>query len=228
MEIEGYTPRQIPVEDTEWYRLLLPKEQEILNSTCVKVNYSAGETVIKQGFTASHLLYLESGVVKLNVENRGRVTTFKVVSEGSFVGLICSFVDKKIDFSSVAVTDISVYLMSREVVERLIELNGSFALWIVKLMSELTNNIVHNLITLSHKNVYGAIATSLLDLHQVFQTPIYTLPFNREEFANALGYSKESIINTLSEMKRDGIIAISGRKIEIKDMERLLLIAKNG
>lgn len=228
MKMQGYKPVSLTVRETDWYGLLNQEEKEFLTNSSSRVEYKAGETVVKQGFSASHILFLEKGVVKLNVENRGKVTTFKIVNEGNFIGIMCSFVNKKLDFSAVAVTEASVFLMGREVMEKFISENGAFALYTVKLMSELTNGVVHNLINLSHKNVNGAVATILMDLAEVFRSPGYELPFNRSQFADALGYSKESVINTLREFDRDGILEISGKNVYVKDMDKLSSIARNG
>jgi CRP-like cAMP-binding protein len=46
--------------------------------------------------------------------------------------------------------------------------------------------------------------------------------------AATLGYSKESIINTMSDFQRDGLITISGRNLEILNKKTLQLIAEKG
>ncbi len=50
----------------------------------------------------------------------------------------------------------------------------------------------------------------------------------RQELANLLGYSKESVINTLSKFNREGIIKVSDRKIELINYEKLQQISKLG
>jgi len=68
----------------------------------------------------------------------------------------------------------------------------------------------------------------LLSLKKVFGEHRITLPFTREEMAHTLSYSKESIINTLSDFQRDGIITVSGKHLEILDLTALESIAENG
>ena len=50
----------------------------------------------------------------------------------------------------------------------------------------------------------------------------------RKELANMLGYSKESVINTLSKFNKEGILKVSDRKIEILDKSKLIQISKIG
>ena len=159
---------------------------------------------------------------------RERDTTFSFASNGDFIGLMCSFVKKKLEFSAIAITSTTVRMIDREVFESLIESNGKFAVYIVKHMSELTNGVVHTLITLSHKNVNGAVATLLLTLSRLYQSNNLQIPFSRDEMADALGYSKESIINTLSAFHQDKIITISGRNLGIIQESALELIAEKG
>ena len=51
---------------------------------------------------------------------------------------------------------------------------------------------------------------------------------SRIELANMLGYSKESVINTLSKFNKENIIIVDDRKIKILELEKLEQISKLG
>jgi CRP-like cAMP-binding protein len=51
---------------------------------------------------------------------------------------------------------------------------------------------------------------------------------NRKEMANIFGYSKESVINTLSKLNKDGILNVNDKKIEILDKKKLIQIGERG
>jgi CRP-like cAMP-binding protein len=173
-------------------------------------------------------MFLEEGMAKLNFMEADKDTTFSFATNGDFIGLMCSFVQKRLEFSAIAITNATVRIIDREVFENSIKENGKFAVYIVKLMSELTNGVVHTLISLSHKNVNGALSTLLLSLSRVYASNSFQVPFTRDEMAAALGYSKESIINTLSEFHRDKIINVSGRNLVILQPETLKIISARG
>ncbi|HOO43018.1 MAG TPA: helix-turn-helix domain-containing protein, partial [Bacteroidales bacterium] len=78
------------------------------------------------------------------------------------------------------------------------------------------------------RNAGGSLATLLLNLIRVFDEHQLIIPFTREEMAHTLGYSKESIINTLSDFQKDNIISISGKNLEILDKKALETIAEKG
>ncbi|MDP3436463.1 MAG: Crp/Fnr family transcriptional regulator [Bacteroidales bacterium] len=211
-----------------WMEHLSDKERDRVMSESILLTYAKGEAIIKQGTLASQILFVEDGIAKLNFDSGERDTTFSFATNGDFIGLMCSFVKKKLEFSAYAITRTTVRMIDREVFEYLIGNNGKFAVYIVKHMSELTNSVVHTLITLSHKNVNGAVATLLLTLSRLYQSNNLQIPFSRDEMADALGYSKESIINTLSAFHQDKIISVSGRQLEIINLSALDLIAQKG
>ncbi len=211
-----------------WSNSLTEKQRETVIANSVIVEFAAFETIVKQGVAASHILFLEEGMAKLSVSDKDRITTFKIVPGGTFIGLMCSFVKRSFDFSAVAIKPSKVRMIDRDVFEDLIRHNGDFAVEMVQMMSLATNKIVHDLIYLSHKNADGALCTIILELVRIFGIHSFQLPFTRLELADMIGYSKESVIHTLSSLQRDGIIEVSGKNIKVVDQKRLELISKHG
>ncbi len=213
---------------SEWDSALSEEQKNLVQDHSYTLNFRPNEPIIKQGFSANHILFLEEGMAKLSVSDQDRTTTFKIIGEGSFIGIMCSFVKKNFEFSATAIKPSRVRLIDRNVFEDLIRTNGDFAVQMVNLMSLSTNKIVHDLIYLSHKNVDGALTTILLELSGIFGRDHYQMPFSRVELAGTIGYSKESVINSLSGLQKEGIISVSGKNIRILDRKRLELISRHG
>lgn len=114
------------------------------------------------------------------------------------------------------------------IIEKFIKNNGNFALNLIKHMSGVTNGVFHRITSLSQKNIDGALAMILLEFEKIYNSKSYSLPINRIELANILGYSKESVINTLSKFNKEEIINLSDRKIEILNSKKLKQISKLG
>jgi len=216
------------VKNNSWFVDLSPAQQELIFEHSTLLRFKKDETIIKQGFMADRILYLEEGMAKLSVEDRQRSTVFKIIADNTFIGLMCSFVKRNFDFSAIAIQACTVRLIDRSIFEQMIRENGKFAVHIVQLMSLMTNKIVHDLVNLSHKNVDGAVCTVLTELASIFKSNTFLMPFSRVELANTVGYSKESVIGCLTSLQKEKIINASGKKIEILDMNRLQVIAKNG
>ncbi|MFO7999116.1 MAG: Crp/Fnr family transcriptional regulator [Bacteroidales bacterium] len=214
--------------NARWTEPMTAKERQVIRDKSMVVDFSPGETIIKQGVAASHIHYLEEGMAKLSVSEKERSTVFKIVPGQAFIGIMCSFAKRSFDFSAVAIKPCRVRMIDRDVFEDIIRHNGEFAVRIVQLMSLTTNKIVRDLIYLSHKQADGALCTILTDLAEIFNSHSFQLPFTRVELADTIGYSKESVIHSLSALQRDGIIRISGKQIDILDMHRLEIIGRHG
>lgn len=192
------------------------------------IEFEPGETIIKRGLEVSNILYLNDGLVKLEIVNDGKLSTVGLVEPHSFIGIICCFAFEKFDFTATALEKTKVSFINKKVFETFIKTNGEFSLNLIKHMSGVSNGFFHRLTTLSQKNIDGALSILLLDFAKIYKADHYTLPMVRKELANMLGYSKESVINTLSKFNKENIINVSDRKIEILNKKKLIQISKLG
>jgi CRP/FNR family transcriptional regulator len=75
----------------------------------------------------------------------------------------------------------------------------------------------------------GRIASILLDFaDNIYKNDSFDLPLSRKEMAELIGMTVENVIRILSEFKKDGIINIDGKSIDIVDRQKLQLIANFG
>ncbi|WP_195715223.1 Crp/Fnr family transcriptional regulator [Ancylomarina sp. 16SWW S1-10-2] len=199
-----------------------------MEKSTTTLQFAKGETIIKQGFVASHILYIENGLVKLDVTNDSKLSTLKLLTNDSFVGIICSFACKNHDFSAIALEDTTIRMIDMDLFLSLIKENGEFALKLMRHMSQLTNDIMHRTSRLSRKNVEGSLAMILLEFKNIYRSTRFTLPITRIGLASIAGCSKESTINTLAKFHNDGIIHVKDKCITILKPENLDLIIKNG
>jgi CRP-like cAMP-binding protein len=57
---------------------------------------------------------------------------------------------------------------------------------------------------------------------------VFDLPVSRKEIADYIGMSTANVIRTISDFKKDGIIKVFGKTIEIVDINKLEIISKRG
>lgn len=193
-----------------------------------EVHFEAGETIIKQGFIASNIMLLEKGLAKLDIDTDGKLTTIGLIAPNSFIGIVCTFASHNVNFSSVAIEKTKISIFDIRMFEKLIRQNGEFAYRIIQHMSIVTNSLVRNISRFSHKNIDGSLSILLLEFSEIYNSDSFVLPVKRDEMAQMLGYSKESVINTLSKFNKENIIIVQDKKITILDKNKLNNIAKNG
>ncbi len=207
---------------------LSERERQKLINNKTDIVFEAGEIIIKRGSLANNIGYITEGLVKMEIQNGNKTTTVAIINSHSFIGIICCFAFKKFDFTATALTTTKVSFVATEVIETFIMHNGVFALNLIRHMSGVSSRLLHRITELAQKNIEGALSYILLDFKSIFNSNSYEIPMTRIELANMLGYSKESVINTLSKFNKEDIITVDDRKIEILEPDKLEQISKLG
>lgn len=203
-------------------------QSRLVEKSTTTLLFSKGETIIKQGYVATHVLFIEQGLVRLDVTDDQKTSTVKLLSKSSFVGIVCSFACKSVDFSAVALEETTIRMISMELFQSLVKENGEFALKLIRHMSNNTNSMVHWISRLSSKNVEGSLAMVLQEFSTAYDSKEFTLPITRIGLASMAGCSKESAINVLTRFHHDGIIELKGKQVKILDTKRLDMIVLQG
>jgi len=208
--------------------VLTENEKQELVDNKTDIEFEAGEIIIKRGALANNVLYITEGLVKLEILNDSKPYTVGLAQSHSFIGIVCCFAFKKFDFKATALEKTKVSFISMDIIEKFIKSNGDFALNLIKHMSGVTNGVFHRITALSQKNIDGALSMVLLEFKTIYNSNAFVIPMNRIQLAKMLGYSKESVINTLSKFNKEGILNVSDRQIEILKPKKLEKISKIG
>ncbi len=75
------------VYELSCFDLLTEEERELVNTQSVLVNYKKGEMVCKQGSFASHIMYLEKGLVKVYLEGNPKDLILTITPQKNLMGL---------------------------------------------------------------------------------------------------------------------------------------------
>ena len=203
---------------------------EKLEKTSVKIHFKKGETILKQGGPPTHIVYLESGIVKFNYENQVKKNLIlTIVSAPKILGGANLFYKDNNLFSFIAVEDCDVVMISSDALEEVLMDNSKFAMMMFQTASEMFKTSVINFISLAHKQKEGRIADIILYLSsEVYHDSSFYLSLTRREIAEFAGCSTENVIMTLSKWQQEQLIAFNGKNLEIIDHEKLKYISKIG
>ena len=97
------------------------------------------------------------------------------------------------------------------------------------MISYASSKVINNFIKLSSRNLRGRLAYIILNFSDnIYKTDSFDLPLSRKEIAELIGMTVENVIRILSEFKKDGIINIDGKSIDILDKKKLQMISEFG
>ena len=142
--------------------------------------------------------------------------------------LLTIFSDKHYQYSVSAIEDTTACIINLDRMKELVRENGNFALDLLERMSRTADNIIKNYNDINRKNLRGRIAYILLNFADtIYLKDRFDLPVSRKEIAELIGMTTENVIRILSEFRKEGIIRINGKEIEIADKPKLQFLSEH-
>jgi len=207
----------------------IEKEEEFYNIQKTHINYKKGETIIKEGSRVSDILYLLDGLVKVYIEGPNKNIIIKLLKSGDFIGLTSLYGDDSYYFSAAALTETKVCSIDQDAIKDLISISCDFSRETASWYCKNYNIMLTKCLNLGLKQMNGKLANILLYLNkEEFNSIDIFSHISRKDLAELSGMAIESVARILTEFSDDKIIEIKGKKIEIKNIELLKSISKNG
>ena len=139
------------------------------------------------------------------------------------------FSEERYQYSVSALEDSVVCAVDLDFIKNLFLTNGAFAMGLLTKISLINDKIIRQTLDIRQKNLIGRVAYVLLYFtNEIYNSRVFDLPVSRKEIADYIGMSTANVIRTLSDFKKEGIIRIFGKTIEIVDLPRLEIISRRG
>ncbi len=212
------------------FEKLSPEERSFLDANSVVINYNKREVICKQGGFVSHVMYVESGLAKVFLNNGKNTLVLKIIPSGNLLGLTSLSEDHNTyQYSAMSYIDTQIKQIDINVFRQLVSSNSEFAKEVINILSANSVQIYGRFFCLTHKQAFGRLADILLCLsNRVFKQADFELPLSRKDLAELSGMTSETVIRILKKFCDDGIIEMEGKSIKVIDYERLNLISELG
>jgi CRP/FNR family transcriptional regulator len=192
--------------------------------------FRKGEIINHEGEKISNFKYLKSGLVKLYRRTQsGDEQVITITRPFEFVSNMSIFSEDKYQYSVSALEDSVVCMVKLDFIKQLFMKNGGFAMGLLTKISRINDKIISQTLDIRQKNLIGRVAFVLLYFtNDIYKSRVFDLPVSRKEIADYIGMSTANVIRTLSDFKKEGIIRVFGKTIEIVDVAKLEIISKLG
>ena len=172
----------------------------------------------------SNLFYLviKGNVISIKLDEHGKELITGIYRADDFFGFT-SFT-KNIPYReyATAMEDSTLIGLHKDQLKILLEQNSELVMELLQLLSEDLIQIKEQLLQMAYGSVRKKTASTLLKFADKLQKDeagnIHVL---RSDLASVAGMATETLIRTLSNFKKEGIIEIQDRDIRILDMDRL-------
>jgi CRP-like cAMP-binding protein/ActR/RegA family two-component response regulator len=189
-------------------------------------HYSKKEEVFREGNYPKGIYFISKGKIKICRRNdQGKELITALHSEGEFFGYLSLLKDEAYTDAAVVLEDAEVYMLPKADFFALIDRDADVARRFIGMLSEDLREMEQELVRLAYNSVRKRVAQALIRLSDKYkkedQQP-FSMQLSREDLANLVGTSTETVIRTLSDLKEDQYIAISGSTITVLDYDKLV------
>ena len=215
------------------FNVLTEDQQEYLLKNHTILNFKRNEIIYQEGERPTGLLCLGSGKVKVFKEGvGGRDQIVRLASPPGFIGYRALFADENHIASAVVIEPCTIFHISRDVLDYLLENHNRFCLNIIKSFASELGFSRYRSVTLTQKHIRGRLAESLIVLRDIYGYEEDGVTLNiflsREDLANFSNMTTSNAIRTLSTFVNEKVIAVDGRIIKILNEETLERISRLG
>jgi CRP-like cAMP-binding protein len=215
---------------SQLFEKLTEEQLKEITSTKKTVFVSKGDMVNREGETITSFVYLVNGLVKLHKMDRfGKDQIVSIAKPMDFVGLLTLFSDQTYKYSMTAIQDSTLCFVDIDLMKKYVSTNGAFALEVMKNISSVSDDIIRKTYAINSKNLRGRIALVLCDFaDSIFLSDSFELPISRKEIGELIDMTPENVIRILSEFRRDGLINLKGKRVDILKKPMMLKIRDLG
>lgn len=193
-----------------------------------RLKISKGDFIFKEGVLSDRLYIVNGGSFKVfRYTKDGKEQILYVLSEGDYFGELNLLKTEVLEFSAIALEDTHLCTIKKTDFDGLLAAYPTLYTKILEHAYERIYALESMIQTLTAKDVDARIATLLLKLADQFgimkQGRIeIPLKLTREEMANHIGLTRETVSRKLSQFQTDGLVAFSdSRSIAIVNAKAL-------
>lgn len=190
-----------------------------------EMSFKKGEVIFKEGAMLNGVYCIKEGKCKLTkLSPNGKEQIVKFIKHGDMLGYRSVLSEEPVSLSVVALEDMSACFIPKKDIYDAIQNNKNFSKDMFKVVCHDLKDANDTIASMAQKTVRERLADTLLFLDETFgedEDGNIAVKLSREEIANVIGTATESAIRLLSELKKDKVISLVGKKIKLLNKEAL-------
>lgn len=216
-----------PVEETPQQKINSLQELREEVKKYDEQTFKGGETIYEEGKQSNHFFFVDKGVVKSHrMDEYGKELITSIYKEGDFFGNTSFNKPNAYTEYATAMEETRVYVVSRDELKNILMNNSNITLELIDVMGDNISGIKEQLLEMAYGSVRKKAArTILLFSQKIRRYPTQSIRISRSDLASVAGMASETLIRTLSDFKKEGLLEIEGRNIKLLDIEALKRIS---
>ncbi|NMA70108.1 MAG: Crp/Fnr family transcriptional regulator [Desulfitobacterium sp.] len=207
---------------------LANEQLAMITKRITRRRYKKGQVVFWEGDLSDRFVIVHEGKIKIfRYTREGKEQILYILSEGDFLGDLSLLKKGVFQSNGEAIEDVSVCTIAKDDFDKILKENPEISLRILESVHDRLEKLENLVQTLSTKDMEARIASLLINFAKNFgykrdDRIVLDLSLTREEMANFIGVTRETMSRKLSSMQEEGFIELVGNKrIIINNLEDL-------
>lgn len=185
--------------------------------------YQKGDGIYEEGHNSNAIFLLKEGMVKsYKLDEQGKELTTALHKKTDIFGYTSFLQNIPYQETSTALSDTTLIGISKEELKKILDMNPHIAFELIELLSDDLKDVKDQLLQMAYSSVQKKTASTILMFAEKLDPKQgNAIKISRSDLASVAGIATETLIRTISNFKKEGLIEIEGRNIEILDLKRL-------
>jgi len=212
----------------------LPEDElEMLTANMSEELYRKGQNIFREGGYPSGIFFIKNGKVKkYKTDKEGREQIIYVANTGELIGYHALLAEERYPDTAATLEESKIAFIPKEDFIEVLHTSKILSQRLLKTLSHEFSVFANSLTLFAQRSVRERFAMQLVLMREKYKknfTPGMEVEINlsREDLASLVGTARENILRILKDFKKEGILETSGRKVVIKDINKLLSIANH-
>ena len=204
---------------------LSDQELAMLRKQCTACVFSAGNVIVERDEQDHSVYFIIYGRVHvLNYSSAGRIVTYSSIAEGGMFGEMAAIDGLPRSAWVCAVNDCMAVKISKEIFLSYLQNNPTFSMAVMRKLSKNLRELDERLVNVLSMRAEQRVCVEIISMAKPtsVEAGFYCVEMpTHSNFANLVGLSRETVSRTLSRLRSDGLVKISGNVLNILDRKGL-------
>ena len=186
-------------------------------------NYSKNDSIYKEGHNSNFIYLIIKGVVRCyKFDEKGKELTTALHKADDLFGYTSFTQNIPYRETAVAMKDCEMVGVSKAELQDVLTNNHKLTLEVIQLLTDDITGVKDQLLQMAYSSVQKKTASTILRFaEKINMKPEDPIKISRNDLASVAGIATETLIRTLSDFKKQGLIEMDGRNIKVLDLQKL-------
>ncbi len=186
-------------------------------------SFNKNDVIYTEGQSSSYIYLILKGVVKCYIfDEKGKELTTALHKEDDLFGFTSFTQNIPYQETATALKDVELVGITKTELGILLDQNHKVTLELIQLLTDDLNGTKTQLLQMAYSSVHKKTAFTILKFaEKMNRKPEDPIKISRSDLASVAGIATETLIRTMTDFKKKGLIEMEGRNIKIVDLEKL-------